>query len=288
MANRSRIAITKGPLQIVYGYDGPATGQAAPIANFLDALANAGGLNPQPGYFFQVFHDNLQYEERVEEAPPPDEQHNELVQQIDPTGEGTVINLGFVTGLTASQMMDAMGHGHWPIPQEHVERIRRGQCPQDGEQLMRSAIPATTMRMCLRPVEVFVWYHLLAAGDPYQAHAIAVLNAEGALDTLRHMGAHCDPPFNHLAKRKWNEAKLAMSEKAQQLLAKALEEWGAWLELEDEQALAIDEPTLAALEAAHTWCDQEDKSTEFMLAYMQDMANCDLDTVLAYLQTKAV
>ena len=31
-------------------------------------------------------------------------------------------------------------------------------------------------------------------------------------------------------------------------------------------------------------CDEEDKSTEFMLQYMQDVANVDLDCVVNFLQ----
>ena len=36
---------------------------------------------------------------------------------------------------------------------------------------------------------------------------------------------------------------------------------------------------------AHAYCDDEDKSTEFMIEYMQDFANVDLDCVMKYLQT---
>ena len=31
-------------------------------------------------------------------------------------------------------------------------------------------------------------------------------------------------------------------------------------------------------------CDEEDRSTEYMLQYMQDMAGVDLDTVLAFIE----
>ena len=37
------------------------------------------------------------------------------------------------------------------------------------------------------------------------------------------------------------------------------------------------------LEEAKIYCDINDKSTEFMLQYMQDMANVDLDCVINYL-----
>lgn len=42
--------------------------------------------------------------------------------------------------------------------------------------------------------------------------------------------------------------------------------------------------TRALLEEAHKYCDDEDKSTEFMLEYMQDVAGVDLDTVLDFLE----
>lgn len=40
--------------------------------------------------------------------------------------------------------------------------------------------------------------------------------------------------------------------------------------------------TKVALLDAWSYCDQEDKSTEFMFAYMGDMAAVDLDTVLDF------
>lgn len=36
---------------------------------------------------------------------------------------------------------------------------------------------------------------------------------------------------------------------------------------------------------AWSYCDVNDKSTEFMLQYMQDTANVDLDCVLKFLET---
>ncbi len=35
---------------------------------------------------------------------------------------------------------------------------------------------------------------------------------------------------------------------------------------------------------AKQYCDDEDKSTEFMLEYMQDVAQVDLDTVIEFLE----
>lgn len=37
------------------------------------------------------------------------------------------------------------------------------------------------------------------------------------------------------------------------------------------------------LTEAYNYCDENDKSTEFMLQYMQDFANVDLDTVLDFI-----
>jgi hypothetical protein len=42
--------------------------------------------------------------------------------------------------------------------------------------------------------------------------------------------------------------------------------------------------TKALLKEAQQYCDDNDKSTEFMLQYMQDFANVDPDCVLNYLQ----
>ena len=41
--------------------------------------------------------------------------------------------------------------------------------------------------------------------------------------------------------------------------------------------------TKALLKEAQEYCDENDKSTEFMLQYMQDIAKVDLDTVISYL-----
>jgi hypothetical protein len=42
--------------------------------------------------------------------------------------------------------------------------------------------------------------------------------------------------------------------------------------------------TKIILAEAWKYCDEEDKSTEFMLQYMQDTANVNLDTVMSFLQ----
>ena len=41
--------------------------------------------------------------------------------------------------------------------------------------------------------------------------------------------------------------------------------------------------TKSKLFEAWDYCDEHDKSTEFMLQYMQDFANVDLDCVLSFI-----
>ena len=41
--------------------------------------------------------------------------------------------------------------------------------------------------------------------------------------------------------------------------------------------------TKLKLAAVHQWCDVEDKSTEFMLQFMQDSCKVDLDCVMSYM-----
>ena len=42
--------------------------------------------------------------------------------------------------------------------------------------------------------------------------------------------------------------------------------------------------TKLKLAYVHQWCNAEDKSTEYMLQYMQDTCNVNLDCVMNYLQ----
>lgn len=42
------------------------------------------------------------------------------------------------------------------------------------------------------------------------------------------------------------------------------------------------------LEEAHEFCEDNDKSTEFTLEYMQDFADVDLDTVLDFIKMKSM
>ncbi|OHB99884.1 MAG: hypothetical protein A2Z57_11210 [Planctomycetes bacterium RIFCSPHIGHO2_12_39_6] len=42
--------------------------------------------------------------------------------------------------------------------------------------------------------------------------------------------------------------------------------------------------TKEKLMEAWAWCDDEDKSTEFMLQYMQDVGGVDLDCVIVFLR----
>ena len=46
--------------------------------------------------------------------------------------------------------------------------------------------------------------------------------------------------------------------------------------------------TKQKLKEAQDYCDEEDKSTEFMLQYMQDYAGVDLDCVMSFLQKQAI
>lgn len=46
------------------------------------------------------------------------------------------------------------------------------------------------------------------------------------------------------------------------------------------------ESTKQKLKIAQQYCDDNDKSTQFMLEYMQDFAGVDLDCVLNYLENK--
>ena len=52
--------------------------------------------------------------------------------------------------------------------------------------------------------------------------------------------------------------------------------------------MKVDSATRAMLEIAQEHCDNEDKSTEFMIAYMEDFANTDFDTVMAFLEEQAI
>lgn len=46
------------------------------------------------------------------------------------------------------------------------------------------------------------------------------------------------------------------------------------------------EQTKKLLESAYQYCEERDKSNEFMLEYLQDVANVDLDCVLRFLTLK--
>ena len=48
--------------------------------------------------------------------------------------------------------------------------------------------------------------------------------------------------------------------------------------------MAISEKKRELLKTAQEYCDENDKSTEFMLQYMQDVAGVSLDTVLQFLE----
>lgn len=46
--------------------------------------------------------------------------------------------------------------------------------------------------------------------------------------------------------------------------------------------------TKSRLEEAQKYCDDNDKSTEFMIAYMQDFAGVDFDCVISFLKSKSI
>jgi hypothetical protein len=46
------------------------------------------------------------------------------------------------------------------------------------------------------------------------------------------------------------------------------------------------EQTKKLLESAYQYCEERDKSTEFLIEYLQDVANVDLDCVLHFLTNK--
>jgi len=46
--------------------------------------------------------------------------------------------------------------------------------------------------------------------------------------------------------------------------------------------------TRQLLEMAQQFCDENDKSTEFMIQYMQDFAHCSFDTVIKFLEEQSV
>ena len=49
----------------------------------------------------------------------------------------------------------------------------------------------------------------------------------------------------------------------------------------------LTEDKIFLLKEAQQYCDDEDKSTEFMLEYMQSVAGVDLDTVLEFLESQS-
>lgn len=70
---------------------------------------------------------------------------------------------------------------------------------------------------------------------------------------------------------------------------------GALIDLWDKQLQAKRETTLKTIKEnkakmlndAWQYCDENDKSTEYMLQYMQDYAGVDLDEVLVFLQEQS-
>jgi len=50
----------------------------------------------------------------------------------------------------------------------------------------------------------------------------------------------------------------------------------------------MNEGTKLMLQIAQKYCDDNDKSTEFMIQYMQDFASVDFDTVMEFLEEQAI
>lgn len=49
----------------------------------------------------------------------------------------------------------------------------------------------------------------------------------------------------------------------------------------------MNESTKAKLQSARDYCNANDKSTEFMIQYMQDVAHVNFDCVMRYLATNS-
>ena len=54
--------------------------------------------------------------------------------------------------------------------------------------------------------------------------------------------------------------------------------------MKNQNQIEISKSTQKKLLAAWEYCDEHDKSTEYMLAYMQDMSSVSLDTVLFFIE----
>lgn len=50
--------------------------------------------------------------------------------------------------------------------------------------------------------------------------------------------------------------------------------------------MVIDKIKRDLMKQAQEWCDEHDKSTEFMLQYMQDTAKASFDEVMEFLTTQ--
>lgn len=77
----SRYVLQKGNLEIAYGFD---------------------RMTPLGGYFFQVF----DLSKKVEDWKT--EEENEEALKVDPSGNGMVLNKGFVKGISRSAMLELM------------------------------------------------------------------------------------------------------------------------------------------------------------------------------------
>jgi len=77
----SRHVEHKGNLEIAYGYD---------------------NMIPEGGYFFQVFDSTLKWD------PNKSDKENEEAERVDPSGDGMIINEGFVESISKNKMLKLM------------------------------------------------------------------------------------------------------------------------------------------------------------------------------------
>lgn len=286
----NRLTVVRPPFEISYGWDGPPQNQNPAIATFLGELAQSAGLNPKPGFFLQVFHTGLLYEEKYEEAAPPNERHNDLAELVDPSGEGMVINLGFVTGMSTGQMLAACRA--WDLPHHHLQLIMQGLNPANGQQV---AAPAPEWRLSkgrpeyngqvqpgpvvITPEEALVWAKLLLSDrQEWVHHGHLILNTEQ--EGVRHLEAMVSEGTaaeKYLASNAWNGSRTpdqVLDGPTHGCLVDALNDLQAY-----RQTLALEqrmwEPWL--------YCVENEKSTAFAIEYMQDVAQVDHDTVLEFL-----
>lgn len=150
----SRIEQDFNQVELAYGYDAPVQNQNPAIKNFLDQLAGAGALKPKAGYFFSVYLKPLRYEQENSE------ELNDKLDLIDPSGEGTIINAGFMTGLTPEEFK--LATSAWHLPLNHRKMVLDGLDPKTGQQVAQ-------------PVEIMEAELVSSVPTPMQAFIAAAL-----------------------------------------------------------------------------------------------------------------